>query len=429
MSLHHSVRNDSKIIPSDERPQLRKVLTISQAVGLALTIVIGSGLLVLPGLAYQQTGGAAIYVWLLDLLLVLPLLVIFAALGAKWPGAGGIAGFIQNAFSRRWGAATEVLLIGTFGLGIPAIALTGGQYCAVLLGKENATYVCAFALLLVAGVVNWRGASVSGGIQKTLAFVLCGVLFAAALSALIFGDYSRGVSFAPPLDLQTWRAALPAAGLVFFAFTGWEMMSFTSEEYLNPRRDFPRALGISFVTVAALYLLVAAAVQLTLSVDDSKTVSAPIAALLTPVAGRFGAMVISVAAVVIILANLIGAMWAASRLVFSSAREGLLPKAVAGLDFRQTPRAAVFVCVIIFSAVLFASAAGFLQIEDMLRLAGQNFFFLYAMSVAAYLKTATTVLARALGFFALAVSLLMFSVFGWEMLYPLTLLAIGRLWR
>ncbi|MGI9296863.1 MAG: APC family permease [Gammaproteobacteria bacterium] len=405
-------------------------MTVSQAVGLALTIVIGAGLLVLPGLAYQQAGGAALYVWILDLVLVAPLLVIFAKLGAKWPGAGGVAGFLQNAFSRRWGAAAEVLLVGTFGLGIPAIALTGGQYCAAATGAGNdAVPMFAFILLLAAAAVNWRGAGVSGDIQRTLAFVLCGVLFAAALLALIFGDRSRGEPIAAATDIDTWRAALPAAGLVFFAFTGWEMMSFTSEEYRNPRRDFPLAVGVSFAVVALLYLTVAAAVQLTLPRDAHQTSVAPLAALLAPVSGAAGAVFVSAAAAVILFANLIGAMWAASRLVFSSAREGLLPRAFAALSSRRTPRAAIAVCLAVFCVALAAEAAGIWKIDDMLRLAGQNFFFLYAMSVAAYLRIASTVASRLLGAASLAVSVAMMGVFGLEMLYPVFLLAVGALWH
>ena len=83
---------------SSDPPTLRKVLTVSQAVGLALTIVVGSGLLVLPGLGYRNSGGAAIYVWLLDLALVAPLLIVFAKLGGRWPSAGGIAGFCKMRF-------------------------------------------------------------------------------------------------------------------------------------------------------------------------------------------------------------------------------------------------------------------------------------------------------------------------------------------
>ena len=129
----------------------------------------------------------------------------------------------------------------------------------------------------------------------------------------------------------------------------------------------------------------------------------------------------------IILANLIGAVWAASRLVFASAREGLLPGFAAELDARRTPRMAVALIVGVFVAVLGVYALGGLTLDDMLRLAGQNFFLLYALSVAAYLKTARTPAAYALGGGSLLVSVAMMGVFGPEMLYPLALLGIGWL--
>ena len=165
--------------------------------------------------------------------------------------------------------------------------------------------------------------------------------------------------------------------------------------------------------------------QLTLPPDNPQTAVAPLAALLEQVIGKAGGVFVSAAAVVIILANLIGAVWAASRLVFSSAREGLLPGFAASLDARQTPRTAVALVIGVFAAVLCVYALDLLSLDDMLRLAGQNFFLLYALSVAAYLKTAQTWAARALGGASLLVSIAMMGVFGPEMLYPLVLLGIG----
>ena len=99
-------------VPDDQH--LAKTLSVGQAIGLGITIVVGSGLLVLPGLAYREVGDAAIWAWVGDALLVLPLLVVFGYLGSRYPSAGGIAGFVQAGFGRTGAAATEVLLIGTF---------------------------------------------------------------------------------------------------------------------------------------------------------------------------------------------------------------------------------------------------------------------------------------------------------------------------
>ena len=81
-----------------QHPQLEKTLGLVPAVGLAINLVVGSGLLILPGLAYQQAGGAAVYAWAISALVSIPLLVVFARLGADIPGAGGVAGFMQSVF-------------------------------------------------------------------------------------------------------------------------------------------------------------------------------------------------------------------------------------------------------------------------------------------------------------------------------------------
>jgi amino acid efflux transporter len=84
-----------------EQARLRGHLKLPGAIALAITIVVGSGALVLPGVAYRQAGTAALYGWLLAAVVTVPLLVILARLGAAHPGAGGVAGFVQAAFGRR----------------------------------------------------------------------------------------------------------------------------------------------------------------------------------------------------------------------------------------------------------------------------------------------------------------------------------------
>ncbi|URN12315.1 hypothetical protein LUW77_13395 [Streptomyces radiopugnans] len=66
-------------------------LRLPGAVALAITIVVGSGALVSPGIAYHQTGQAALYAWLVAAAVTVPLLIVFARLGADLPGAGGVA--------------------------------------------------------------------------------------------------------------------------------------------------------------------------------------------------------------------------------------------------------------------------------------------------------------------------------------------------
>lgn len=408
---------------SQDDQQLAKTLSVGQAIGLGITIVVGSGLLVLPGLAYREVGDAAIYAWVADALLVLPLLVVFAYLGSRYPSAGGIAGFVQAGFGRTGAAATEVLLIGTFCLGIPGIAITGGNYVAVTVdGSSSVAAVAALVLLAVGGAVNWLGSSVSGRLQQVLAVVLVVLVTGGAAAALL------AVPVVNPkvAELSDWALAVPALGIVFFAFTGWEMLSFTAEEYRNPRRDFPLAIAGSFLAVVGMYLLIAFGVQRALDADDPETVRAPVAALLAAAFGPSAGRLVGVLGTLIIAANVVGAVWAASRLFFASARAGLLPVRLSRVDpGSRAPRAAIAASLSVMVVVWLAHTLGWVSLGMLLRLAGQNFLVLYGLSVAAFLVLCRGVALRAVGLLGGVLVLAAAATFGPSLLYSAALLLVG----
>jgi amino acid efflux transporter len=405
--------------------QLRRTLTLPQAVALAVTIVVGSGALILPGIAYQSVGSGALWAWLLAAAAVIPLLAIFARLGATYPTAGGVAGFVQAAFGRPVAGGVEILFMGTFGLGIPAIALTGGHYLAGLgLYPHTHAWVGALAMLALATGLNLGGVQLSARVQTVLAITLAAGLLLVGIGGLI---PSGATVRMPELSLSAVMVGLSAVGLVFFAFTGWEMLAFTTEEYRNPKRDFPLAVGISFVLVTGIYVVLALAVQSRLGSADSRLATAPVQAVVDDAFSvNWGRMVAFLGAA-IIMANLIGAIWGASRLVMSSAREGLLPAQVAGISARTgAPTTAVVGCAAAFTLVVITSSLGWLPLDRLLSLAGQNFFLLYLLSVAAYVKLFRQLRQRLFGLVvcvALSGVALFFGV--WSLLYALVLFSVG----
>jgi amino acid transporter len=153
--------------------------------------------------------------------LVAPLLVIFSVLGAKYPTAGGVAGFLQNAFSRDIGAATEVLLLGTFGLGIPAIALTGSYYLLSIFTtspSDLSILAVSIGAVGVAFVVNYFGVSTSGNVQKYLAITLTSAIFVIAIVSIVLaGTHSAfdGEGLSPLRSVDT-EAISSLVGTIFF---------------------------------------------------------------------------------------------------------------------------------------------------------------------------------------------------------------------
>jgi amino acid efflux transporter len=413
-------------VDTDEK-RLEKTLSLPVAVGLAITVVVGSGLLALPGLAYEVAGSAAVYGWLIAAVISIPFLIVFAYLGARIPGAGGIAGFVQVAFSRRASIPVEFLLLGTFAVGGPAMVITGANYFAAAVGiSMEAMLIGSIITLLFVGTINYLGARISGRLQQILAIALVVLLGGVAVVALVFGDRSVGTGIAP---ITHWIDGIPAVSLVFFAFVGWEMMSFLSEEFHNPRRDFPLMIAISFVVVAGLYLLIAVAVQEVLPVNDRQVINTPIVALLGVAMGEAGGRIIALIGFVILLTNLTSGSWAASRLVFSSSREGLLPQPLSRIDNPSgTPRYAVIATLLSFVPALLFYAAGWVSQSLLFQLTGASFFVLYAFSVMAYIKLQTWKVGRVFGVGTLLFVGLIVFTFGSLVVYPLLLLAIGSVW-
>ena len=108
-------------------PGLKKTITLWRGIALAVSMVIGSGLLGLPGLALEMgsvhsTAGA----WLLVSLALIPLVYIFSALGLKFTSAAGLSRYARESLGDWGGYAVSAVLCGTYTLGIPVLALIGG---------------------------------------------------------------------------------------------------------------------------------------------------------------------------------------------------------------------------------------------------------------------------------------------------------------
>ncbi|KAA2253814.1 APC family permease [Solihabitans fulvus] len=401
--------------------ELHKTLTVTKGVGVALSMIIGSGLLVLPGLAYATVGPSAIYAWLIAALVVLPLLLIFAHLGARYPTAGGVQGFAQAAFGATGSAVTSMILLGACAFGGAAMAVTGGNYVVAVFDRPGLAGWAAGGYLVLICLLQSAGSRLAGGVQTVVAMVLLVLLALVAFVPVFASGAQLHGEIAPP---SHWAESLPAIGLIFFAYNGWELVSSTAEEYRNPRRDFPLVIGITFVVVVAVYVGIAVAVQATLSQGDPQLAHAPLVAVLSQVVGGASGQVAAVLGALIIFATLMGGTWATSRIVFATARERLLPPVLARVhDGSGAPRPAIVVSGLMFGAVVVAYSLGALSLALVFRLAAVNFVVGYGIAVASYAKLTAKPGQRLLAVLAGVPVLALLAGFGWLLLYPAALVA------
>src|SRR5207245_5861966 len=83
---------------SASNPSLRKAMTMRYAVALYMSAVLGSGVLVLPGLAAQIAGPASLIALVGLSIASYPLAHTFASVSARRPESRGVDAFVRERF-------------------------------------------------------------------------------------------------------------------------------------------------------------------------------------------------------------------------------------------------------------------------------------------------------------------------------------------
>ncbi|SDQ19943.1 amino acid permease [Pseudovibrio sp. Tun.PSC04-5.I4] len=399
--------------------ELKQTVGTLRGAGLMLNIVIGAGLLALPGLVVKQAGDQALWAWGVCALAALPLLLVFIVMGRRFPNAGGIAHFAEVAFGRNGYGAASLLFLGAVIFGLPAIALTGGYYLQHLI-PANPT-VLAAGIIIAATTCHLVSTEIVGRISSAIAsFVLLALILLISIGFTAI-DWSSVAQTTRPFS-QVQPAALVAPFMmIFFAFTGWEVAAGISEEFKNPRRDFPRAMALSFVLACLLYFAMAFVAQNVVTESAGASIFAAIA---ENAFGRSGEVVISAIASLIIFANLVGAIWAVSRMLLSLSREGLLPL---GIGYSGSGPS-VTVLLLTSGALLLVLSldwANLIAIETMLAVAGQNFLILYGLASLSLLRLSKALPEKLLALTSIFIVGGILAYQGASLLYPVFLIVLG----
>ncbi|PAJ86095.1 APC family permease [Burkholderia ubonensis] len=406
---------------------LRRQISLSSGIALAVGMVVGSGLFGLPGLALQiSSPQTAAWGWLICTLACLPLIWIFAVLGARFASAAGISRYVEAALGQRAGYGVTAVLCGTFSLSVPALAMIGGSYALTAFGMEpGKLLVVSSVFLLIAVLFNLSGVRTTTLINKvSLLLIVATVIL---LAVLRLPDLITGSRLWATPDISTmnlgslWKVTV----LIFWAYLGWENMSFGLEEFENPDKTIKQVYFLSFVTVVILYFALAATMNGASIHDPNVNVTQGIANLV-PLQWR---QVFSIATLIIILANANAWVFGASRLFYSAGRNGLLPSVFGELDSRGTPRNALLLLATCFAIVLGASAIFHLRIEDLVLIANQNFLILYVASLYCFWKIETGPIRWPLTLFGLVSCAFLLAGFSYKILYPVALLALGMLYQ
>jgi amino acid transporter len=232
--------------------------------------LIGSGWLFGALTAASIAGPSAIIAWGIASLIVIVLALVHAELGGLFPVSGGTSRFPHYAFGSLAGATfgwfaymqaasvapIEVLAAIQY---LSSISWASGLFDATNSTLTGSGIVVAIVLMFLFVVVNLIGIRWLARVNNSLTTwkVLIPILTIVVLMLTHFhsGNFSHGGGFfVKGAEFKDILIAIPAGGIVF-SLLGFEQAVQLGGEARNPR-DVPRAVIISILIGAAVYILV-----------------------------------------------------------------------------------------------------------------------------------------------------------------------------
>ena len=338
-------------------PTLERRLGLGAAIVIGLSSMIGAGIFSAFGPAAQAAGGGLLIGLLLAMFVAFCNATSTAQLAAQYPSSGGTYVYGREqlgewpGFLAGWG-----FVIGKTA-SAAAMALTFAAYAA----PEAWLKPVAAAAVVLLVAVNARGVTRTAALARVLvALVLAGLAVLLVTAWLLAGpDAATGAQAMWAGMASTagtgagWLGILQSGGLLFFAFAGYARIATLGEEVRAPEHTIPRAIIVTLVAVAALYLLVAVTLIVTVGVDGIAHSTAPLADAVA--AAPWAVVLVGVTASIAALGALLAGIAGVSRTAFAMARNRDLPGWLDAVSARfGVPHRAIWVLGVGVLALLLA---------------------------------------------------------------------------
>lgn len=338
-----------------ERNPLRRSLGRVQLIALGVGSIIGTGIFVMTGTAASQNAGPA-----------LVLSMILTTIGCAFAGLcyaefAAMVPIAGSAYTYAYATIGELIawiigwdLILEYALSVSTVAVGWSGYFASLANDVGIHLPVAFTTPLGKVVTDQSGATITGIVNLPAIFIvlvvstllISGIRQSANANAVMVlikslvlvvfvvagAAYVKRANLTPFIPPNTgafghfgWSGVLRGAGVMFFAYIGFDAVTTAAQESKDPQRDMPVGILGSLAICTVIYIAVA--IVLTGIVHYSKlNVADPLAVGIDATGLRWLSPVIKVSALFGLFSTMLVQLLGQTRIFFSMARDGLLPR-------------------------------------------------------------------------------------------------------
>ena len=233
-----------------------------------------------------------------------------------------------------------VNLLDNFGLHIPT-ALTAAA--GTTPGVTSYFNLPAFLVVLIITWVISMGITQTKRVNDTMVIVKLLVIILFIACTVWFIKPQNWHPFSPygwySHHNGTATGIIPGASIVFFSFIGFDSVSSSAEETINPSKTLPRGILLSLIISTILYFC------MTLTMTGvvrypvfRKYINAPVLAVLAKTGQSWLSIIVSIGAILGMTTVILVQLYGQSRISYSMSRDGLFPKFFGQVDEKhQTP--------------------------------------------------------------------------------------------
>ncbi len=325
---------------------MQKKLNAVMLSGLMIGPILGSGILFLPPLAYEKLGGHAVAAWIITMAMGVLFAYVFSRMNAAAPDNRGVSAVIGGTLGKWAETLAANYLTAAVCFGPAAVALIAADFIgSVFPNTGTGRTLMAGAILTVCALIVLADVGFIGKLVLALStLAACLLLLGGAITIV------RHPAVTLPQTLPQLRPLGGTLLLLFWAILGWEVLGNYSEDVADPKHTTMRAMKISLTVIVAVYLTVALALQ--------QSGNGDMAALLSPLFGRYGAAVFGVLAAGLCICTVVMFTGAVTRQTSARLQALRVPPPM------KKNRASVFALLCVNLLVLLCCTAGWLSFEN-----------------------------------------------------------------
>jgi APA family basic amino acid/polyamine antiporter len=335
---------------------LRRTLGPTQLVALGIGAIIGAGLFSLTGIAASVNAGPAVV-----------LSFVLASVGCAFAGLcysefSTMIPIAGSAYTYAYATMGELMawLIGwdlvlEYAVGASTVAVSWSRYVMSFFqdfgihfpqqlaaspfepvtlpetGQVIQGFINLPAMIIILAI-SWLliiGIQESARINAVIVVIKVAVVLVFIALGWAYIDPNNFTPFIPPNTGETgvfgWSGILRGAGLVFFAFIGFDAVSTAAQEAKRPQRDMPIGIIGSLAVCTILYVLFAHVLTGIVNYTQLNT-AAPVAVAIDKTDYRWLRPAVKLAIIAGYTSVMLVMLLGQSRVFYSMSRDGLLPK-------------------------------------------------------------------------------------------------------